>query len=154
MPAETIESFVRNQPRAEMQRVEDYAEAIDALSVCVKACTTCADACLGETSHVAELRRCIRLSLDCADVCALTARLLLRHTEISDLVVSAQLRACVTACQACAEECRKHSGAYEHCHLCANACRNCQQRGSYLIGEVVSFGLGAGAPQLAVRLAG
>jgi hypothetical protein len=44
------------------------AATIDALSDCAQACTACADDCLSE-QRVAELVKCIRLDLDCTDVC-------------------------------------------------------------------------------------
>jgi hypothetical protein len=47
------------------------AATIDALSDCAEACTADADANLGER-NVAEMVRCIRLCLDCADVCGAT----------------------------------------------------------------------------------
>src|SRR5687768_1385280 len=55
------------------------AATIDAVSACAQACTACADACLSE-QMVAELTKCIRTDLDCADICAATARVLSRHT--------------------------------------------------------------------------
>ena len=42
--------------------------AVSACYDCAQACTTCADACLNE-QNVTELARCIRLDIDCADVC-------------------------------------------------------------------------------------
>src|SRR5215203_233681 len=56
------------------------AAAIDALSDCAQACTACADDCLSE-EMVAELTKCLRLDLDCADVCTATLRVASRHTE-------------------------------------------------------------------------
>jgi hypothetical protein len=47
------------------------AATIDALSDCAQACTADADADLGE-QNLAELVTCIRLCLDCTDVCAAT----------------------------------------------------------------------------------
>jgi hypothetical protein len=47
------------------------AATIDALNDCAQACTACADDCLSE-QNVAELVKCIRLNLDCADVCTAT----------------------------------------------------------------------------------
>ena len=35
---------------------------------CAQTCTSCADACLAE-EMVAQMRQCIRLNLDCADIC-------------------------------------------------------------------------------------
>ena len=41
----------------------------DPRPILAQVCTACADACLGE-DDVGELTRCIRLDLDCADLCA------------------------------------------------------------------------------------
>jgi hypothetical protein len=49
------------------------AATIDTLVACSEACTECADACLSE-GMVAELTKCIRTNMDCADICATTAR--------------------------------------------------------------------------------
>ena len=54
------------------------ARTVDALTECAQACTACADACLDE-QMVADLRRWIHSNLDCADICATTARVLSRH---------------------------------------------------------------------------
>ncbi|KAK0340470.1 hypothetical protein LTR94_030380, partial [Friedmanniomyces endolithicus] len=43
--------------------------AVEAAYACAATCRICADACLGE-AMVADLVQCIRLNLDCADVCA------------------------------------------------------------------------------------
>ena len=57
------------------------AATVDALIACSQACTACADACLSE-QNVADLAKCIRGNLDCADVCSTTARVLSRHTGV------------------------------------------------------------------------
>ena len=80
---------------------EQLAVAIDALIDCSEACTACADACLSE-SMVAELTKCIRTNLDCADICATTARVLSRHTGYDANISRTLLEACAMACRACA----------------------------------------------------
>ena len=100
-------------------------ECIEACFSCAQTCTTCADACLGE-AMVDELVACIRLNLDCADVCAATGRLLSRQTAANWDVLRAQLEACAVACQACGDECEKHAGMHEHCRICAEECRRCE----------------------------
>jgi hypothetical protein len=50
----------------------ELAATIDALIECSEACTECADACLSE-GMVAELTKCIRTNMDCADICAAAA---------------------------------------------------------------------------------
>lgn len=99
---------------------------IDACLECGQACTTCADACLSE-EMVADLTTCIRLNQDCADLCDTTARLLPRHTGTDTTVLRAALEALRAACAACAAECDTHADMHEHCRVCADACRRCEQ---------------------------
>ncbi len=101
------------------------AAAIDALIACAEACTACADACLSESS-VAELTKCIRTDLDCADISGATARVLSRHTAYDANVSRALLEACAVACKACGDECWSHANMHEHCRICAEACRACE----------------------------
>ena len=93
---------------------------------CAQTCTSCADACLGEQT-VQKLTQCIRLNLDCADVCAATGAVALRRTGSNDEVIRQMLTACETACRLCGEECARHASMHEHCKVCADACRRCQQ---------------------------
>jgi hypothetical protein len=99
---------------------------IEACVECAQACTACADACLSE-DMVAELTRCIRTDLDCADVCEATGRVLSRHTGYDANLTRAVLEACAAACAACGDECESHAGMHEHCRVCAQACRRCEQ---------------------------
>ena len=94
-----VETILRSHPRADLQRSHHYTEVLNTLSMCEQICTSCADACLGESDHVAKLRRCIRTDLDCADVCSTTARLLIRQTETPNELLHAQLHTCILACQ-------------------------------------------------------
>lgn len=102
------------------------ARTIDALTQCAQTCTACADACLDE-QMVADLRQCIHANLDCADICATTARVLSRHAGYNPDVTRAQLQACIQACRSCADACEQHAGHHEHCRLCAEVCRACEQ---------------------------
>ncbi len=102
------------------------ARTVDALVACSQACTACADACLSE-EMVAELGKCIRSGLDCADICATTARVLSRHTGYDANLTRAQLEACIQACRSCGSECESHADHHEHCRICADACRTCEQ---------------------------
>ena len=99
--------------------------AIDEMYACAQACTSCADGCLAER-RVTELRQCIRLNLDCADVCAATATLANRRTGSDEEVLDKMLDACITACRFCGEECQRHASHHEHCRICAEACRKCE----------------------------
>lgn len=136
----TIEMMLRSHPRADPRHAASYAEVIHALVICAQTCTSCADACLAETDHLAPLRRCIRTNLDCADICAATARILMRQTETTGELIHTQLHACILACQACGDECEDHAEMHDHCRVCAEACRHCQQRCNFLLGETSSAG--------------
>ena len=105
---------------------EVLARAIDVVEECAQACTACADACLSE-EMVAELRTCIRTNLDCADICATTARVLSRHTGYDANLTRAQLQACAVACKSCGDQCAAHAEMHEHCAVCAESCRRCQE---------------------------
>jgi len=107
-------------------------EAIDALQDCAQACSACADACLGEEG-VADVVRCIRLNLDCADVCAATAKVMTRQTAYAPQISRALVEAARTACATCAAECEQHAGHHEHCRVCAEACRRAEQACSRLL---------------------
>ncbi len=100
-------------------------EAIDEAYACAQTCTSCADACLAE-QMVAELRQCIRLNLDCADVCAATATLGNRRTGSNEEVIRKMLDACITACRLCGAEYQRHASQHEHCRICADSCKRCE----------------------------
>ena len=105
---------------------QKLADAVDALISCSEACTACADACLSE-EMVADLVKCIRTDLDCADICATTARVLSRHTGYDANISRMLLEACATACKSCGDECARHADMHQHCRICADACRHCEQ---------------------------
>jgi hypothetical protein len=99
--------------------------AIDALNDCAQACTGDADDDLSEPD-VAEMVKCIRLCLDCADVCAATARVISRQTAYDANVTNPLVEACIVICKACADECDGHAQMHAHCRVCAEACRRCE----------------------------
>jgi hypothetical protein len=93
---------------------------------CAQACTSCADACLSE-AMVQELTQCIRLNLDCADICNITGRIATRRTGFDDEIVRRMLNVCSAACRLCADECQRHASMHEHCRICAESCRRCME---------------------------
>ena len=111
------------------------AAAIETVAVCSQACTACADACLSEDA-VADLRKCVRSNLDCADICDATARVLSRHTGYDANISRAQLEACIAACRACGDECQRHASMHEHCRVCAEVCRACETACRELLGSM------------------
>jgi uncharacterized membrane protein len=98
------------------------AATIEALGDCAQACTADADANLGER-NVAEMVRCIRLCLDCADICAASVALISRDAAAETGVIEPLLAACGAICRSCADECARHAQMHAHCRLCEGACR-------------------------------
>ncbi len=95
---------------------------MNALDKCAAECNHCAIACLDE-QDTKMLSRCIKLDLDCAAICKLTAEFIARSSEHAQ-----HLREeCAEICTACAEECEKHAQHMEHCKRCAEACRACAE---------------------------
>jgi hypothetical protein len=111
------------------------AAAIDALNDCDQACVADAGDDLGE-HDVTEMVKCIRLCLDCADICAATARVTSRLTEYDANVIRPLLLACVAICKSCGDECEQHAAMHEHCRVCAEACRRCEQVCRELLGAL------------------
>ena len=94
-------------------------QLIALLNECSAACNFCSTACMHE-KDTAALLRCIKLDLDCAEVCKTAAVLAERDSESLDIF----LPACAVICNRCAEECEKHDHM-EHCRRCAELCRQC-----------------------------
>jgi hypothetical protein len=122
----TIEEMISAHPSVSSGERETLARCIEDCFTCAATCTACADACLGEDS-VAELVPCIRLNLDCAEVCWAMGRLLARQTAFDPQLARVMLEACTIACRNCGEECERHAGHHDHCRVCAEACRHCEQ---------------------------
>jgi hypothetical protein len=103
------------------------AECLEACAECEAACLECADACLSDPD-VEALRLCIRLDLDCADICSVTRRLLARVEGGDAKLLRALVEACARACATCGAECHLHANEHEHCRQCMEACRRCAER--------------------------
>lgn len=128
---ETITRMNETSPAQVALDKDALADCVAACLECAQSCTACADACLSE-EHVADLRKCIRLNLDCADVCETTARVLSRHTAFNASDARAVLQLCAQFCKSCAEECEHHATMHEHCAICAEVCRRCEEACSRL----------------------
>jgi len=110
-------------------------ECMEACVACELACLVCADACLAEGDLIA-LRRCIRLDLGCADICATTARFLARRVDRDEKLLRAVVEACARACAACAAECEVFASDHDHCRVCAESCRLCAERCGRLLRDL------------------
>jgi hypothetical protein len=122
----SVQEMIKTHPTASAVDQDALAHCIEECFNCAATCTSCADACLGE-EMVQELVRCIRVNLDCADVCEATGRMLTRQTAFEPQLARQMLETCGHACRVCAEECERHAEHHEHCRVCAEACRRCEQ---------------------------
>ena len=113
-------------PRAWTIDADVLAAAIDALADCAQACTADTDADLSE-QNLAEMVTCIRLCLNCTDVCTAALGVASRQATYDASVVKPLLEACVAICKSCGDECQRHAPHYAHCRVCAEACRRCEQ---------------------------
>lgn len=119
-----VHQMFASHPHPASDAGEEAFAVVVGAAECAAVCTTCADACLEEDDPAA-LRSCIRANLDCAELCAVTGRLIARPGKQDAQTLRAQLEACVVACRACAAECDRHAEAMAHCRVCAEACRAC-----------------------------
>ncbi|HYK66643.1 MAG TPA: four-helix bundle copper-binding protein [Streptosporangiaceae bacterium] len=112
------------------------AGTIEALTDCAQACTADTDDDLSEP-NVAEMVACIRLCLDCADVCTATAGVASRQREeLNPEVMKPLLEACAAICRSCADECERHAHMHRHCRVCAEACRRGEQASRELLAAI------------------
>jgi hypothetical protein len=84
------------------------------------------------------LRRCIRLNLDCADLCDATARMLSRQTGPHWELIWSAVQTMAMACQICGQECEMHASQHEHCRVCAEACRKCEEACNRLLNALTA----------------
>ncbi len=124
----STERMMKTSPGAASRAAElaILSRCIDACFDAAQSCTVCADACLAET-NVDVLKRCIRLTQDCADVCEAAGRVLSRLGQGGSFAFQAALlQACASACAECGSECERHGTTHEHCRVCGEACRRCE----------------------------
>ena len=102
------------------------ADAIDAMGDCAQSCAADNAADLGE-HDLAEMVRCIRLCMDCADICTAAQAVTSRLVEYDPAILRPLLESCAASCRSCGDECERHAAMHAHCRVCAQACRRCEQ---------------------------
>jgi hypothetical protein len=102
-----------------------FADCIAACLACELACAGASESLLG-SNDLAALRDGIGNTLDCADVCSTTARLLARMRDAEATVLRSLLEACARACATCGAECHRLGVLDETCRAAALACRRCE----------------------------
>lgn len=93
---------------------------LEKLWACAAACEYCAEKCL-EGGAAADTQECIRSCRDCADICILTARFVMRDSRHSRHVMDE----CLEICNECAQACEQLAGHDGPCAACARKCREC-----------------------------
>jgi hypothetical protein len=96
------------------------AHVMDALSGCEEAVTACSAGMIAE-QDIDRMRANVLRDMDCSEVCATTRRMLMRATADDTTLITAQLEACLIACQRSEEHCRMTAAEHEHCRLCMAA---------------------------------
>lgn len=120
-----VQQIIATHPDVRGSVNQPLLDCIEHCFDCAQACISCADACLAE-EEVDLLKQCIRLNLDCANICQAAGSLASRRTGSNERLLRQMLQNCETACDLCEQECRRHAGRYAHCRICADACRECR----------------------------
>lgn len=98
--------------------VSNAATCIEACVQAAVACDRCANACL-HAADIAQLRRCIVLSLDCAQLCKTAYSLLSHGSQFARQICEIT----ANACDASATECDAQASRQHHFQASAEACR-------------------------------
>jgi hypothetical protein len=118
--------LIEAHPAKPVVAADVLGRCIDACHDCAQSCAACADACLGE-QELPTLVRCIRLNLDCADVCAYDRQRAQPAEGVRAHPRQSRRPGVPEACRACGKECEAHAAHMEHCRVCAESCRSCEQ---------------------------
>ena len=119
-----VEEIIATHPDVKGSTNAALLSCIEQCYDCAQTCVACADACLAEPM-VRQLAQCIRLNLDCADICSAAGSIATRRTGSNEQLIQSVLEACALACRLCRDECAQHAEAHEHCRICATACEDC-----------------------------
>ena len=128
-----VQPTLSTHARVCRQANDIFVLATDARLDCALACRSC----LGE-ERLDELRDCIQLNLDCADVCFATGALAIRRisrqgnlaipgTGFDESVMKLMFETCIVVCRRCEDECMRYAQHHKNCRRCAEICRSCAQ---------------------------
>ncbi len=93
---------------------------------CIEKCHSCHDICTETITHCLEMGgkhaepNHIRLLLDCAEICQISANFMLRVSDFHGQVCEV----CAEVCEHCAEDCERFKDD-EMMQQCAEVCRSC-----------------------------
>jgi hypothetical protein len=132
---QTVERMIVSHPLGSVFASDALVACVSACTSCAQTCCMCADACLAEPA-IDALRRCIRVNLDCADICVATSRVLSRLSNGESTFAATLLPACLDACRRCMAECQRHAVEHTHCRVCAEECQRCADACELLLRSV------------------
>ncbi|MBA4138285.1 MAG: four-helix bundle copper-binding protein [Opitutus sp.] len=103
-------------------------ELQNALAECRVACGHSADTWLANSPLAPDALRCIRLMLDCADLCMAAEELLPFVPEISPSLLRSRLNTCAVACERCVRDAQRHrtgpvAASIDACRRAGRACQ-------------------------------
>lgn len=123
------QDIMRNHPQTIGLNTRVLEQGVAACLDCATTLRSCADISLTR-SDVASRRYLVRSLMDGADVCQVTARLLLRQTDPDPRLLRRQLEACLRACQVCDAESQRYALrpgperlSSEACSACVESCK-------------------------------
>src|SRR3546814_7405553 len=112
----SILKMLQAHPDVRGQVDEALAKCLAEAVACAAVCQSCADACIAENEG-GKLVQCIRLNLDCADMCEAVSRVALRRAGTDATLVRPLLELTAITCDRCAEECERHAGEIGRAHV-------------------------------------
>jgi hypothetical protein len=71
------------------------------------------------------MQMAVARDMDCADVAQAACRVLLRANGPDSALLSAQLEACLVACERSNEMCSRFAAQHAHCRICSEATSQC-----------------------------
>ena len=117
--------FMQTQTNSSSQSI--LKDISPALQICIQNCLDCyqictrtIDQCLTKGGQHSEAKH-IKLLQDCADICNLSAKFMLRGSEFH----SSTCGVCSEVCLACAKSCEAMKDSDEQMKACAEACQKC-----------------------------
>jgi hypothetical protein len=99
---------------------------------CANNCYSCFQSCLDEF-HCEKKKKCLKILMDCALICEMTATLLSLNSQF----IIEQISVCEKVCLACATECENFFE--EYCLECQNVCRECYRECEKFMENIVLF---------------
>jgi hypothetical protein len=107
--------------------LEHHTSKFEEMQLCIyncqeshRACLETLTHCLGKGGKHAEPTH-IRMLLDCAEICQLSANFMLRESPLHHFTCGV----CSKICERCAGDCERLDPGDEHMRHCAELCREC-----------------------------